>query len=241
MTDFGRPAGAAAGPHKTTHQNGGTDEISIAGLSGQAADDQPVDAHALAGTKHSSATLAQLNAKVSDAALDDSGDPRTPSGHKVSHQDGGSDEISVAGLVGATPRAVLGDATAGRVFRATRLFLKNGTNPETIKCQLLDRWNGHTVAETNNIGKGQTVGDFTYSGNGLTLTIEQTAIPQNVLLVMAIIYYNSCGAEVSVDCYPVSGKINLNIYTTPAGVAGELQNFVDPGDLSILFTYITDA
>ena len=96
MTDFGRRTGA----HKTTHQDGGTDEISIAGLSGQAADDQPAAAHALGGTKHQSATLAQLNAKVSDANLDDSGGARTPSGHKVSHQVGGADEISIAGLVG---------------------------------------------------------------------------------------------------------------------------------------------
>lgn len=45
-------------------------------------------------------TLSALNAKVSDATLDDQGDPRDPNPHAATHQDGGSDEISVAGLSG---------------------------------------------------------------------------------------------------------------------------------------------
>jgi len=49
---------------------------------------------------HTADTLANLNAKVSDATLDGSGDSRTPSAHKASHQNAGTDEISVAGLSG---------------------------------------------------------------------------------------------------------------------------------------------
>lgn len=86
--------------HAPTHQNGGADEISVAGLSGELADDQPPKAHDLAGSKHNSATLAALNAKISDATLDDAGDPRDPNAHAASHQNGGSDEINVGGLSG---------------------------------------------------------------------------------------------------------------------------------------------
>lgn len=49
---------------------------------------------------HTEDTLANLNAKISDATLDDSGAPRDPNAHKTSHQNGGDDEISVAGLSG---------------------------------------------------------------------------------------------------------------------------------------------
>ena len=42
---------------------------------------------------HGSATLSELNAIVSDATLDDSGDPRTPSSHATSHKNGGADEV----------------------------------------------------------------------------------------------------------------------------------------------------
>ena len=86
--------------HKTSHQNGETDEISVAGLSGELADDQPPKTHDLAGSAHNIDTLADLNSKISDATLDTSSASRTPSAHKTSHQNGETDEISVAGLSG---------------------------------------------------------------------------------------------------------------------------------------------
>lgn len=105
MTDFGR----RAGPHKTTHQVGGTDEVNVDGLSGELADGQPPKAHALGGTDHTTATLAQLNAKVSDATLDDSSGVRTPSGHEASHRNGGTDEVVATGLVGRINLVYRGD------------------------------------------------------------------------------------------------------------------------------------
>ena len=86
--------------HAASHENGGSDEINVAGLSGELADNQPPKAHALGGVAHNADTMANLNAKISDATLDDSSAPRDPNAHKASHQDGGSDEISVAGLAG---------------------------------------------------------------------------------------------------------------------------------------------
>ena len=56
--------------------------------------------HALGGGDHDSDTLANLNGKVSDATLDDAADPRDPTTHSTDHEDGGVDEISVAGLSG---------------------------------------------------------------------------------------------------------------------------------------------
>jgi len=86
--------------HVSTHENGGTDELDVSGLSGVLADDQPALAHSLGGAKHTADTLASLNAKISDATLDDAGDPRTPSAHASGHQNGGADEVNVAGLSG---------------------------------------------------------------------------------------------------------------------------------------------
>ena len=56
--------------------------------------------HALGGADHGADTLANLNGKVSDATLDDAADPRDPTTHSTDHEDGGVDEISVAGLSG---------------------------------------------------------------------------------------------------------------------------------------------
>jgi len=52
--------------------------------------------HALGGSDHTSATLAQLNTLVSDATLDDSGDARTPTSHAASHLPSGGDPITTA-------------------------------------------------------------------------------------------------------------------------------------------------
>ncbi len=37
--------GVAVGPHAASHQNGGSDEVNVAALSGELADDQPPKAH----------------------------------------------------------------------------------------------------------------------------------------------------------------------------------------------------
>jgi hypothetical protein len=64
--------------HASSHEDGGSDEVSVDGLAGQLVDDQP-------------STWTLVDGKPTTFA---------PSAHKTSHQDGGSDEISVAGLSG---------------------------------------------------------------------------------------------------------------------------------------------
>ena len=95
ITNVGNVDGVDVSDHSARHENGGSDEISVAGLSGELADAQPPKSHAL-GTAHSTDTLANLNAKVSDATLIDTGDSRlsdarTPTAHAASHASAGGD------------------------------------------------------------------------------------------------------------------------------------------------------
>ena len=112
--------------HATSHQNGGADEISVAGLSGVLADPQTAAAHA-ASHRHGGADevatvtpganaipKAGSNNKLdigwfplgttsSDLVVGDDSrlsNARTPTAHKTSHEVGGADQISVAGLSG---------------------------------------------------------------------------------------------------------------------------------------------
>ena len=97
------------GPHKTTHENGGTDELSVAGLNGELADPQPpkahasshnagggdalaIDAAAVTGSLRTIGTGALQAAAGNDARLSDA---RTPTAHKASHEPGGGDAMSV--------------------------------------------------------------------------------------------------------------------------------------------------
>ena len=92
----GAVPGGGGGLHGPTHESGGADEISVAGLfgllatpqtpaahatthaetTGQTADDHHPHVHDRAGADHNSATLAELSAKVSDDTLIGTGDPR---------------------------------------------------------------------------------------------------------------------------------------------------------------------
>lgn len=66
-------AAGAAASHKTTHENGGNDEITVAELSGELAAEQK-------------SAWSKVSGKPSTFA---------PSAHHEAHEDGGSDEIEI--------------------------------------------------------------------------------------------------------------------------------------------------
>lgn len=106
-------AAAVALAHHARHENGGGDEVSVAGLSGVLADPQPP----IIGSGGTQA-VAGNDARLTDA--------RTPTAHKTSHQDGGTDEINVGALSGvlADPQhPIIGsggtEAVAGNDARLT--------------------------------------------------------------------------------------------------------------------------
>lgn len=107
--------GVGGGAHNTAHQNGGGDEVSVAGLSGLLADGQTPLAHktshqdggsdeiSLTGLAGESVTPQppKTHAASHDGGADDLNGALTPNAHAASHQNGGSDEIDVTGLTGA--------------------------------------------------------------------------------------------------------------------------------------------
>jgi hypothetical protein len=80
--------------HKALHQDGGLDEISVAGLSGALADAQTPAAHA---SSHQNGGADEISVAGLSGELADN---QPPKAHKTSHQDGGSDEINLSGLSG---------------------------------------------------------------------------------------------------------------------------------------------
>ena len=105
-------------------------------------------AHVLGGSAHTADTLANLNTKVSDATLDDSSDPRTPTSHAPSHKSGGGDEVDLDELGAPTGAVALnsqkitglgagtaeGDAVALDVnVRAPDSTLLEGSSKSTVQ------------------------------------------------------------------------------------------------------------
>lgn len=112
-SDWATITGAAPGTHATSHENGGADEISVAGLSGLLADPQLVNVHkngTIVGTRKNINLIEGTNVTLTvaddagddeiDVTIDASGGGGAPAAHAASHENGGSDEISVAGLSG---------------------------------------------------------------------------------------------------------------------------------------------
>jgi len=99
--------------HAASHQNGGSDEISVAGLSGTLADPQTPSGH---GSTHEDGGSDEISVTGLSGTL---ADPQTPSNHGSTHQDGGADEISVAGLNGVLADKQDADKLQGRNVAAT--------------------------------------------------------------------------------------------------------------------------
>jgi hypothetical protein len=87
-------SGGLPGPHATTHQDGGSDEINVAGLTGLLATPQTPAAHA---TTHQDGGSDEINVTGLTGLL---ATAQTPTSHATSHQNGGADEITVTGLSG---------------------------------------------------------------------------------------------------------------------------------------------
>jgi len=74
--------------HAASHENGGADEISVAGLSGVLADAQTPSSHA---SSHENGGVDEISVAGLSGTL---ADAQTPSSHATSHKNGGTDEIA---------------------------------------------------------------------------------------------------------------------------------------------------
>jgi hypothetical protein len=94
VTSAPPPPPPAVPLHATQHEEGGTDEVHVDGLSGELADDQPPKDHA---GKHEQGGADQLVVSGLSGKL---ADAQTPLTHKTTHQFAGADEVSIANLAG---------------------------------------------------------------------------------------------------------------------------------------------
>lgn len=95
--------------------------------------------HALGGSEHVADTLANLNAKITDANLDDANSSRPPVAHESTHRSGGSDALAHQNLngAGANTHAQLDSHVASvanpHSVTKTQVGLGNVTNDAQLK------------------------------------------------------------------------------------------------------------
>lgn len=161
--------------------------------------------------------------------------------HKATHQLTGSDALNVSGLTGTTPRALLADATPGRVVRTFEVWIMDGSNADTINVQTLETWNGDTIAAQDNLAKGGDETNFALDAGGLTLTIKAVGLTGNAITcISCVITGSTTGAVYNVICLALEGSLIVLLSDATDGTQLDLAAGVDLGVLTIAISYLTD-
>lgn len=232
---------AIANFHKERHQDGGSDEIDVTGLVGIPDADMlksvydPNDDGVIAVAQ----TEADMTKVVYDVVL--ANIVSAHENHSDRHEDGGWDEISVLGLVGTTPTAILGKAAVGRRIRYSRVLVQDGTTANSLKLRFIAQFNGDTIAVTDNVIKGATTGNFKYSGSGWTFTILNAGLTGSVEQARGRIYLNSTGTSYHTLVEQTAEGIAFTLMTRTGGSELSWDNPVNLGEFRIDVIYITDT
>ena len=152
-----------------------------------------------------------------------------------------NDGIPVEKIDSGIERAILGDATKGRVLRISILEIYDGTNANTLKCELKNSFNGDTIAQTDNVAKNATTGDFTLDATGQFLKIENSGLSGTVLGVSGINFVNVTGiTAINPLVLQIGGDIQLQVHTDQSGTRLDLTTIVT-SYMQLYITYITAA
>lgn len=140
--------------------------------------------------------------------------------------------------------AILGDGTAGRVLRVLQLRLEDATDADEIKATVTSIWNGDAIGATDNIGKGETVGNFSLSAGGNQVTIEAAGLTGNCVAVLAAgVTFNDSNSTVEHLFYNASANdIQIGYRADNAGADVDLTAALAAAEIiDARIAYITDA
>lgn len=161
--------------------------------------------------------------------------------HKTQHQSAGTDEIDVTGLTGTTPRAIFADATAGRILRCLSMQIDNGTNASTVKTWIGNQWNGVTKGTVDNIGKGATVGDWTLSADGKTLTWTPASDYTLIKSCISQQHRNYAGLDRYVSALCNASTVSFYCVSYTGGTLNDWTTHVDSGKIAFTLLFVTSA
>ncbi len=152
---------------------------------------------------------------------------------------------NVGDLIAGIVDPIAGDGTAGRILRRVYINIVDGTNVNTLKCNVGSRWNGDTIGVTDNIIKNATTGDFTLNAAGTLLTIEATGLTGNVLMAIGSMSYNVSTSSLFIGCRNSLNDIVVEFMLNADGVAQDITALVDAagatGQMIIEILYVTNA
>jgi len=151
------------------------------------------------------------------------------------------DGIPAEAVADGIEGAILVDGTKGRILRFSALEITDGTNAETLKVSMYNRFNGDVIASTDNIAKGATTGDFSLSVSGQNLTIKATGLSGNAVAGACFASKNATGTNLTYRLLADANDLGFLAKHATTGINQDLTVLVDTGMLQFEFIYITDA
>ena len=156
-----------------------------------------------------------------------------------------SDLETILGTILSSPTsiqgAIQGDTTKGRIFRSINFEIDNGTNDFTLKCASTTIWNGDDIAQTDNIGKDGTTGDFSLRADGVKLTIETSGLTGNCVFAFGSVVDNASAVSLNAQIYAQNSDIVIYLNNSATGAAQDITALVDTGTIRMYIIYITDG
>lgn len=140
--------------------------------------DDATSAHQLGGDAHTTTALAELNALVSDATLDDSATARTPTTHASSHLPGGGDALTTATPVATQVGATAAEGTATNFVRSDHQHGVGAGSPVAVGTANADG-SASTATRSDHVHAGLTRSANDFS----TFTNKAAAVGADVMLV----------------------------------------------------------
>ena len=137
--------------------------------------------------------------------------------------------------------AIGGDGTVGRVLRSAELQIGDTDDDGDLDCALAGSiWNGDTIGSTADITKGNTVGNFHLSADGVQLTILAAGLTGNAVGVpMVAITTNKTGVDLYASCTDNSNNIICTVSGSD-GVNDDLTVITDAVlEIAIRILYVT--
>ena len=138
---------------------------------------------------------------------------------------------------------VLADGTSGRTMRSVYLLVQNGTNAATLKCEVINIWNGDTVASTDNIAKGATTGVFNMEADGSSVYWLDTGITGDSIYAIGNLTNNTTGTQILITVIKKTSPagIEFSARNVTTGTQYDLTTLVDSGNMTVQIMYLTSA
>ena len=131
----------------------------------------------------------------------------------------------------AALNAIEGDA-AGRNLRTFSLEIENGTAAASLKCRVINRFNGTSSAYQDNILKGATTGNYTLSANGNYMTINTSEFSSTIIEAIPNVMKNRSGTPVIVNGAMSGGNVRLTFYRGDASDP-DMTSLLDVGSVEV--------